>query len=412
MRRLERLQLQLGRHAPVGFALLFVLYLGGLHLRQSLALYQAQKEDGRGLGLSVLVVALGVAGSIALAAAERRRAAARDKRLLALAQALPNAQKAAAPASFELPARDELAQLEETLTRAKQALEELFSEERQASERLTETMQRGLVVLQQLQSAARQPLDAAASSVEDVSVSIAELADRAEEAQQFTHSALAHAGQGVTVVVAAGREIENVAERVASSAATIQSLNRKSEDIDGIVSVIKDIADRTKVLAINAAIEAARAGQHGRGFSVVAEAVRGLAERTAQSTREVVTLIGGIQHETNRAVDSMQQAYQQVQAGLALSRQAADALARIHTGASQSENTVKGIAASTHELKSASINIAQHISALALTVRRNGKSIQSASAAAHEILSGLEAMRERLRPKTAATATATDSPRP
>lgn len=393
MRLLQQLQFQLKVHAPVGFALLFVLYLGALHIRHSLALYQAHQDGGRGLLVSIAVVALGLVGSIWLAVATRRRAVARSKRMSALGQALRVPQKTAQL----VPAVDDLAQLEEVLTDATVALRQLFSDDRQDSERLTEIMQRCLGLLQQIQSSSRQPLDAAARSVEEVSVSIAELADRAQEAQQFTHSALAHASQGVSVVIAAGREIENVAERVTRSAATIQSLNQKSEDIDVIVNVIKDIADRTKVVALNAAIEAARAGQHGRGFSVVAEAVRGLADRTAKSTRDVATLIEGIQHETNCAVDSMQQAYQQVQTGLALSRQAADALSRIHDGASQSETTVKGIAAATNELKAASISIAQHISALALSVRRNSKSIQSASAAANDILTGLHGMRERLR---------------
>lgn len=392
---IERLRFQLRLHAPVGFALLFVLYLGALHIRQALARYQAHAESGRGLATSVAVVALGLLGSVALAILTRRNTAARVRRLTALGQSLRVLPGSKEVESEQL-AADELGQLEALLQRSADGLRQVFTEGRQTTEQLTEIMRRCLELLQQIQGAARQPLEAAATSVEDVSVSITQLADRAEEAQQFTHSALAHASQGVSVVTAAGREIENVAERVARSAETIQSLNQKSEDIDGIVNVIKDIADRTKVLALNAAIEAARAGQHGRGFSVVADAVRGLADRTAQSTREVAALIEGIKQETSRAVESMQQAYQQVQSGLALSRQAADALGRIHGGASQSETTVAGIAAATHELKSSSINIAQHISALALSVRRNSKAIQSASTAANDILQGLDGMRRRL----------------
>jgi methyl-accepting chemotaxis protein len=149
------------------------------------------------------------------------------------------------------------------------------------------------------------------------------------------------------------------------------------------------------VLSLNAGIEAARAGKNGRGFAVVAEEVRRLAERTAQSTRQVAKIVDGIQRETLRAVSSMQAAHEQVGVGRELSQQAAQALQRIHGGASQSLATVEQIAGATRELKGASLQIADHLGSLAVGTRKTDKTVQRAT---KEILGELSQFKQSASP--------------
>lgn len=260
--------------------------------------------------------------------------------------------------------------------------------------------------LQKAVHAVRAQADLAASNIEEISVSIAQLVDSAEEAQRLTHDSLSEAGRGQQVVAEAGREIQSVADNFNQTVETIRSLHQRGSEIGGLVSLIKDIADQTKVLSLNAGIEAARAGKEGRGFAVVAEEVRRLAERTAQSTRQVAKIVDGIQRETMSAVSSMQRAQKQVEVGRDLSHEAEQALSRIHSGASQSMATVEQIASATRELKGASLQIAGYLGSLAVGTRKAAKTAQRAT---KEILAELSLLRDGKAPTRTTVDPATES---
>ena len=133
----------------------------------------------------------------------------------------------------------------------------------------------------------------------------------AEGAQRASHSA----GNGVLVVEKTVSVMGQIADRVQESARTVESLGARSDQIGAIIGTIEDIADQTNLLALNAAIEAARAGEQGRGFAVVADEVRALAERTTRATREIGEMIKTIQQETRGAVSAMEQGVLQVENG-------------------------------------------------------------------------------------------------
>ncbi len=416
MNWLRRHMFLLQQHAALGLALVALLGVAGLQLHSLVA---GPHPSGQGLPLGrlillVLFVLASAGGAVFLAWQAQQRLLQRLDRLRQLArgqlaqaaagQAEPSQPTGAIEESQESQAYDALAQTEAAHEAARQQLESLRQAAFQKSEQLAANAQRMMQALEQVVQIAKQPVDQTALSIETTSSNAIVLAERAKEAHEFTDSARVHAEQGVRVVNAAGREIQRVSEVVDQSAQILSALYQKTSRISSIVSVIKDVADQTKVLSLNAAIEAARAGRHGGGFSAVADAVRRLADRTAQSTRQVSTIIEGIEQETQRAVSTMQDALQGVVNSLSLSRQAGEVLEQIHSGAKRSESTVRGIVDATAELSSASLNLATQISTLAQGVRKGNRLAQRAASDAHELLGGLEALRQQLSPSSTAPA--------
>lgn len=410
MNWLRRHTFFLQQHAALALALLSVLVLGGLQLA-ALSTTEARPASPLPvlrIAALLLFVVVVIAGSLALARRAQRRLLERLDRLRQLARShLEHAGSSQADGatavlgpdeSQEAHAFDVFAEAEAAHAAAQQQLETLRLSAWQNSEKLAQSAGRMMTALEQVVQIAKQPVDQTAISIETTSSNAIVLAERAKEAHEFTDSARMHAEQGVRVVEAAGREIQRVSQVVGQSAQTLSALSEKTASISSIVSVIKDVADQTKVLSLNAAIEAARAGKHGGGFSAVADAVRRLAERTAASTRQVSAIIEGIEQETGRAVSTMQQALQGVASSLALSQQAGQVLEQIHSGAMRSESTVRGIANATAELSSASLNLATQISTLAQGVRKGNRLAQRAASEAQELVTGLSGLRQQLAP--------------
>ena len=204
-----------------------------------------------------------------------------------------------------------------------------------------------------------------AASVEELSVSITHVADNANQAAQISADAKEVTGSGRDVVYRAMTELERVAGDINESAALIQSLGERSKQISSVVGVIREIADQTNLLALNAAIEAARAGEQGRGFAVVADEVRKLAERTSLSTQEISTTVHAILEETGRAVQRMQDVSTNMSGSVGMARQAGDSLEIIDQRAQQTVEVVHGIADSTREQSSASQEIARLVENIA-----------------------------------------------
>jgi methyl-accepting chemotaxis protein len=198
-------------------------------------------------------------------------------------------------------------------------------------------------------------------AMEEMNIGINQVAENAEATAANAQSARELSRKGAEIVEHASAEIERIARSVEQSAEVVAALGERSQAISGIVRVIHDIADQTNLLALNAAIEAARAGEQGRGFAVVADEVRKLAERTTTATGEIGAMIGAIQSETQRAIGSIQQGSTQARSGAELARQAAQSLQQINAGAQQTMEKIEAIASAIQQQSANAQNIGAHV---------------------------------------------------
>ncbi len=193
-----------------------------------------------------------------------------------------------------------------------------------------------------------------ATAMTEMSQTIMEVARNASDAAEISKEASDIAIKGKDSVEKTVQGILNVSETVKNAASTITELGKSSSEIGNIIRVIDDIADQTNLLALNAAIEAARAGEQGRGFAVVADEVRKLAERTGKATKEIASMIKKIQSETERSVESINLGMTEVEGGVRLAEEAMEALQRIVNTVQMTVDRVQRIAAASEEQSAAS----------------------------------------------------------
>lgn len=224
-----------------------------------------------------------------------------------------------------------------------------------------------------------------AATVSQVTFGTSMVSSGASEASRLSSESTEHSEKGSEVIHHAAEEMLKIAESVRQTSGSIASLGDQSNQISSIVNVIKDIADQTNLLALNAAIEAARAGEQGRGFAVVADEVRKLAERTAKATQQVTGMIGAIQQSSHAVVDSMSEMVKQAESGVALAREAGDAITQIKLGTDQVTSYVNDIASSLDEQGRASDQIASQIEHVSQITEMNSIAAQQASAAASDL---------------------------
>ena len=268
------------------------------------------------------------------------------------------------------------------------ALRQMVTEINSDANRLVSNAEQIASASDDVARAAEQQSDATsamAAAIEQLTVSSNHISDSARDTSQDSIAAVELSGQGSARVEQAAQAIQQIADTVADASNRIHALEERAKQVSSIANVIKDIAGQTNLLALNAAIEAARAGEQGRGFAVVADEVRKLAERTSLATTEIEQMIVGIQGDTVGAVEAMNAALPEVQQGVELAASASESLREIEEGARRTLGRIGEVADATKEQSTASTSIAQRVEQIANMVEETSDTIRGTATTAHQL---------------------------
>ncbi|QEM67629.1 methyl-accepting chemotaxis protein [Geobacter sp. FeAm09] len=213
-----------------------------------------------------------------------------------------------------------------------------------------------------------------ATASEEMSATSMDIANNCHRAAESSNQASRTAQAGAAIVRGTVDGMSRIADKVRSSATVVEQLGTRSDQIGAIVATIEDIADQTNLLALNAAIEAARAGEQGRGFAVVADEVRALAERTARATREIGEMIKNIQGETRQAVSAMEAGVREVEQGTAEAARSGQALEEILEKINEVTAQISQIATAAEEQTATTREISNNIQQISDVVEMSAKS--------------------------------------
>ena len=235
------------------------------------------------------------------------------------------------------------------------------------------------------------------AAMEEVSQSVSEVADSAEQTANAAVSSQSIVSNSTSQMAQSMDATSRVVEAVQSSSGTITDLNQAIQRIGEITQTIKDIADQTNLLALNAAIEAARAGEQGRGFAVVADEVRKLAERTTNSTADISQTVHDIQNATHTAVQSMDQAVKEVEDGIGLLQASGSSLKEITATSNQVTDMSQHIAAAAKQQSVATDEVARNMEQISSLIENNTGAAQQPWRATEDLATTAEELRELVR---------------
>jgi methyl-accepting chemotaxis protein len=225
----------------------------------------------------------------------------------------------------------------------------------------------------------------AASSTEELNMSFKDVARNSADAAESAKKASENAVKGGEVVNDTITDMNKIASSVSDAATSIEALGRDSEKISEIVNVINEIAGQTNLLALNAAIEAARAGEQGRGFAVVADEVRKLAEKTTSATQEIIEMIKNIQNATTNAVETMQEGTKKVEVGVESASMAGESLSQIVESTQSVTDMIQHIATAAEEQATTGEDIASTIESVANLTQQTADSAKHSSQSTHQL---------------------------
>ena len=215
-----------------------------------------------------------------------------------------------------------------------------------------------------------------AAAVEEMTVSIDQISENAGDVRSISDNSASLANEGGKIVQTVINDMVKTNQAVMNTAQSLQQLGEQSDRIHNVVKVIKEIADQTNLLALNAAIEAARAGEQGRGFAVVADEVRKLAEKTGRSTQEIADMIEAIRASTGNAIAEMEATVEMVKASAVMAERAGDSIVQINDGVTRALNGVEDISSAIKEQSLASREIAVNVEKVAQMSEENSESVK------------------------------------
>ncbi len=236
-----------------------------------------------------------------------------------------------------------------------------------------------------------------ATAGEEMSATSGDIAQNCQMAAEGAQRASQTAQSGAEVVEKTVRVMGQIAEKVQESAKTVESLGARSDQIGAIIGTIEDIADQTNLLALNAAIEAARAGEQGRGFAVVADEVRALAERTTRATREIGEMIKAIQKETKEAVTAMEMGVHQVEAGTEEAAKSGQALQEILQQVNDVAMQINQVATAAEEQTATTSEISNNMHQITEVVQQTSQGAHESATAASQLSGNAEELQRLVR---------------
>ena len=283
---------------------------------------------------------------------------------------------------------DEIGQLSESFRSMSNSLRTLITQVTQSAEQVASASSQLHSTAEQIATGAEEVASqtgTVATASEEMSATSGDIAHNCLMAAENSNRASETARGGASVVSQTITGMERIAQQVRAAAKTVEELGARSDQIGAIVGTIEDIADQTNLLALNAAIEAARAGEQGRGFAVVADEVRALAERTTRATREIGEMIKAIQGETRGAVAAMEEGVAEVERGTESSIKSGQALEQILSQINDVTMQVNQIATAAEEQTATTSEITSNIQQITDVVHATARGAMETAAASSQL---------------------------